>query len=142
MKIDPQRLATLLDVPITTPELEGINSVAASRAFYWLAENDIGLATKFAKAIFARLWVDGQDITSTGVVADEAGKLGVDRETVLVALADQRVKDLLRDAVDGAIAHKVFGSPFFIVDDQPIWGVDRLWMLEHWLEHGNWQPAR
>ena len=45
------------------------------------------------------------------------------------------------DAVDGAIAHKVFGSPFFIVDDQPIWGVDRLWMLEHWLEHGNWEPA-
>lgn len=32
-----------------------------------------------------------------------------------------------------------FISPFFIVDDQPIWGADRLWMIEHWLRHGSWE---
>lgn len=141
VKIDPPRMATLLGVPITIPDLSGINSVAASRAFYWLAETDVGLAKEFAKAIFARLWIDGQDITSIDAAAAEAVNLGVDREAILAALADQRVKDLLRDAVDDAIANKVFGSPFFIVDGQPIWGVDRLWMLEHWLEHESWEAA-
>ena len=65
--------------------------------------------------------------------------LDVSRERIEAALADPRVKDLLRSAVDGAVARKVFGSPFFIVDDQPVWGVDRLWMVEHWLRHGSWE---
>ena len=141
VKIDPSRMASLLGVPITIPDLDGINSVAASRAFYWMAGQDEALAVTLAKAIFRRLWVDGRDITAPGDVAGEAGALGIDTKALLDALADQRVKDLLRDAVDAAIANKVFGSPFFIVDDQPIWGVDRLWMLEHWLTHGHWRPA-
>jgi 2-hydroxychromene-2-carboxylate isomerase len=36
----------------------------------------------------------------------------------------------------------VFGVPTFIVDGESIWGVDRLWMLEHWLRHGDWAPHR
>ena len=51
------------------------------------------------------------------------------------------VKERLHREVDACIARGVFGSPFFIVDEQPIWGVDRLWMLEHWLTHGDWEPA-
>ena len=26
----------------------------------------------------------------------------------------------------------VFGVPYFVVDGEPIWGVDRMWMVEHW----------
>jgi len=48
---------------------------------------------------------------------------------------------LLRVAVEAAVERKVFGSPFFIIDDEPIWGADRFWMVEHWLKHGNWDPA-
>ena len=22
--------------------------------------------------------------------------------------------------------------PYFVVDGEPIWGVDRMWMVEHW----------
>ena len=139
VKIDPPRLAALMGVPITMPNLDGVTSVAAARAFYWLSEQDAELAVEFAKAVLARLWVEGKDITPPDTVADEAAKLGLAKDEVMSALADQRVKDLLRNAVDAAIARKVFGSPFFIVDEQPIWGVDRLWMLEHWLEHGRWE---
>jgi len=32
----------------------------------------------------------------------------------------------------------VFGSPFFIVDGEPFWGVDRLPMLEAWVRKGGW----
>ena len=137
--IDRPRMARLLGVPLTIPDLDGVNGVAASRAFYWLAEEDEDAARALARRLLERLWVEGRDITGAGVVADEAAALGVSRETIADALGERRVKDLLRSAVDAAVARKVFGSPFFIVDDQPVWGVDRLWMVEHWLRHGSWE---
>ena len=137
--VDRPRMAKLLGVPLAIPDLDGVNGVAASRAFYWLAERDEDTAGALARRLLERLWVEGRDITDAGVVADEAAALGVSRETIEAALADPRVKDLLRSAVDAAVARKVFGSPFFIVDGQPVWGVDRLWMVEHWLRHGSWE---
>ena len=137
--IDRPRMAKLLGVPLTVPDLDGVNGVAASRAFYWLAGRDEARAKALARRLLERLWAEGRDITDPGVVADEAAALDVSRETIEAALADPRVKDLLRSAVDAAVARKAFGSPFFIVDDQPVWGVDRLWMVEHWLRHGSWE---
>ena len=137
--VDRPRMAKLLGVPLAIPDLDGVNGVAASRAFYWLAEEDEDAARALARRLLERLWVDGRDITGADVVADEAAALGVSRETIEAALGERRVKDLLRSAVDAAVARKVFGSPFFIVDDQPVWGVDRLWMVEHWLRHGSWE---
>jgi 2-hydroxychromene-2-carboxylate isomerase len=52
------------------------------------------------------------------------------------------MKAALKSAVEAAIAKGVFGVPTFIVDGEMIWGVDRLWMLEHWLRHGDWEPHR
>ena len=137
--VDRPRMARLLGVPLTIPDLDGVNGVAASRAFYWLAERDGEVAKALARRLLERLWVEGQDITDPATVAAEAVALGVDGDTLAAALGDPRVKDRLRQAVDAAIARKVFGSPFFIVDDQPIWGADRLWMIEHWLRHGSWE---
>ena len=137
--VDRPRMARLLGVPLTVPDLDGVNGVAASRAFYWLAEGDETTAKALARRLLERLWVEGRDIADPGVVADEAAALGVSRETLGDALGDPRVKGLLRSAVDAAVGRKVFGSPFFIVDDQPVWGVDRLWMIEHWLRHGSWE---
>ena len=137
--VDRPRMAQLLGVPLAIPDLEGVNGVAASRAFYWLAERDEDTARALARRLLERLWVEGRDITDPAVVADEAAALGVSRETIADALGEQRVKDLLRSAVDAAVVRKVFGSPFFIVDGQPVWGVDRLWMVEHWLRHGSWE---
>ena len=137
--VDRPRMARLLGAPLVIPDLDGVNGVAASRAFYWLAERDAAVAKALARRLLERLWVEGRDITDAGTVVAEAAALGVDGEALADALGDPRVKDLLRRAVEAAVARKVFGSPFFIVDEQPIWGVDRLWMIEHWLRHGSWE---
>ena len=139
--IDRPRMAKLLGVKLVIPDMEGVNSVAASRAYYWQREKDPALATKLALRLFRRLWVDGKDITEAEAVIEEAEALGIDGAALSEGLKDSRVKALLRDAVDKAVARKVFGAPYFIVDDEPIWGLDRLWMLEHWLAHGSWDPA-
>jgi 2-hydroxychromene-2-carboxylate isomerase len=136
--IDRPRMAKLLGVPLVIPDLENVNSLAASRAFYWLAERDEGQAKALAQSVFHHLWVDGEDITDPAAVVALAADVGVDADAFRTALGEQRTKDLLREAVEQAIDRKVFGAPFFIVDGEPFWGVDRLWMLEHWLEHGSW----
>lgn len=137
---DKPRMASLLGVPLVEHGLQNVNSLAACRAFLWLKAKDAALAKRFASRIYARLWVEGRDITPAESVADEAAALGVDRAVVLAAIESREMKDALKAAVEAAIAKCVFGVPTFIVDGEPIWGVDRLWMLEHWLRHGDWKP--
>lgn len=138
--VDKPRMAKLLGVPLVEHGLKGVNSLAASRAFLWIKAQDPALAARFAHRIYERLWVQGRDITLPEAVADEGVALGVDRAALLAAIESPEMKAALKEAVDAAIAKGVFGVPTFIADGEPLWGVDRLWMLEHWLKRGNWSP--
>jgi 2-hydroxychromene-2-carboxylate isomerase len=135
-------MATLLGVPFSEHGLKGINSVNAARAFLWLKAQDAELAVRFAQRIYRRLWVDGRDITAPEASAEEAQALGIDPAGLLQAIERPEAKDALKDAVQAAIDRGVFGTPYFIADGEPLWGVDRLWMLEHWLRHHDWAAAR
>lgn len=138
---DKPRMAQLLGVPFLQPEdMSKVSSVNASRAYLWLRQQDAQLAKAFAQRIFGRLWTRGQDITAASDLQEEAAALGIDADALQAALRSDACRQALRRAVDEAVAREVFGAPFFIVDGEPIWGVDRLWMLEHWLTHGNWNP--
>ena len=64
--------------------------------------------------------------------------IGVDTEASAAALTSPEIKDRFRQRVDGAIAAGVCGSPYFIVDGEPFWGVDRLPDLEAWIDSGGW----
>ena len=64
--VDRPRMAKLLGVPLAIPDLDGVNGVAASRAFYWLAERDEDAARALARRLLERLWVEGRDITDAG----------------------------------------------------------------------------
>jgi len=139
LRHDAPRMAKLLGVPFKPHGRKGGNSLAASRAFLWLKARDPALAVRFAQRIYARLWVDGDDITEAQSVADVAATLGVDRHELLAAIGSPEAKEALKQAVDTAVAKGVFGVPYFIVDGEPIWGSDRLWMLEHWLQFGAWE---
>lgn len=141
LRIDKPRMAALLGVPLAQPDMSQASSVLAARAFYWIADRDAAVATVFAHELLKRLWVRGEEIWSPGAVADAAQAAGADRSGLLAALDTTEVKQRLHREMDACIQRGVFGSPFFIVDEQPIWGVDRLWMLEHWLRHGRWERA-
>ena len=141
VRLDPPRLARLMGVPFRRHGLADVNSLAAGRAFLWLKDRDPALAVRFAQRVYRRLWVDGRDITPVSAVREEAGALGVDARELGEAIEGDAAKAALKASVEAAIAKGVFGVPTFIVDGEPIWGVDRLWMLEHWLRQGNWDPA-
>lgn len=113
-------------------------SVAPCRAFYWLADRDPLQARDFARRAYAALFVDGRNISEADVVVDIAAAAGADAQAARAALADQAIKDRLRQETDAAIARGVFGSPFVIVDGEPFWGNDRLDDVDRWLETGGW----
>jgi 2-hydroxychromene-2-carboxylate isomerase len=132
---DVPRLARHFGVPLKM--IDDVPSpLAAARAFYWLDDRDPARAKKLAQRLYPRLFARGEDISSPNSVAEEAEALGVPRAQTLAALQDDKVKQRLHQAVEASIARGVFGSPFFIVDGEPIWGCDRLWMVEKMLQEG------
>jgi 2-hydroxychromene-2-carboxylate isomerase len=141
LKHDAVRLAEYFDVPFRYHGLTGINSLAALRAFVVLKERDAALAKSLAQKIFSRLWVRGLDITSADDVAEEAKDLGIDAPALLRNIETSHVKDALKQQVDAAIQAGVFGVPYFVVDGESIWGVDRMWMVEHWATGHVWRAA-
>jgi len=135
---DFPRTARYLKVPFVMPSPFPIATVAAARAFYWIHDRDPAQAKALARSLFARFYTEGKDISSSEVVVELAIANGVDGSTLNAALGEQSVKDRLRDEVDAAIARGVCGSPFFIIDDEPFWGSDRLTQVEDWLRTGGW----
>jgi 2-hydroxychromene-2-carboxylate isomerase len=135
---DVPRFARLLGVPLRLPPVMPMNSLAASRACVWIAEHDAERARRLARALFHAHWGEGKDLAAPAAVADVAGGLGIVRDDLLAAMADPRIKDLLKGQTQAAIERGVFGSPFVFVDGEPFWGADRLPQVDAWLSQGGW----
>jgi len=137
-KRDWDRLARFMDVPWTMPDPFPIATLSAARAFYWIDGQNSGKAKNFARAAFHTYFGEGRDITDAETVAAIAEPLGIDRDALLAAVQDPAIKQRLKDETGLAIEAGVFGSPFFIIDGEPFWGADRLWMIRRWLKTGGW----
>lgn len=135
---DFHRSARLLGVPFKMPKPFPFPSLAACRAFYWVADSDAKRAAALAQAVYSAAFGEGKDVRSVEAVAAIAAPLGIAPAALAVACDDPVVKDKLRAATDQAMARGVFGSPFFIADDEPFWGQDRLGQLDRWLSSGGW----
>ncbi|MHA1565647.1 MAG: 2-hydroxychromene-2-carboxylate isomerase [Alphaproteobacteria bacterium] len=135
---DFARTARLFGVPFTMPEGFPFASIAAARAFYWLLDQDEDAARALAKALFKAAFVQGTNISVPAVVIEVARQQGVDGDDLAAALQDPAVKQRLRDQVELTMSYGVFGSPYFIVDGEQFWGVDRLPHVDQWLSQGGW----
>jgi 2-hydroxychromene-2-carboxylate isomerase len=133
---DVARFARLLGLPFAQPAVMPVNSLAAGRAYYWVAEADPDLARRLARALLGAHWGEGRDIGPPEAVAEVAAGLGIDRARLLEAVADPRIKQRLKDETEAAIERGVFGSPFVVIDGEPFWGADRLDQVERWLGGG------
>jgi 2-hydroxychromene-2-carboxylate isomerase len=135
---DFSRSARLHKVSYRQPEKFPISTVAACRAFYWTDDRDPVMARGLAKALFRAYFVEGVDIGAPAAVIEVAKSVGVDTAALAAALEDQALKDRAKREVEAAIAVGVFGSPFFVVDGEAFWGVDRMPMVEEWIRTGGW----
>ncbi|MSO93590.1 MAG: 2-hydroxychromene-2-carboxylate isomerase [Rhodospirillales bacterium] len=135
---DWARMARFMELPWARPEPFPIAALAPARAFYWLDERDPALAKDFAKAALGAYFGEGRNISVPEVAAGIGAGLGIAPEDLLAAIATPGIKERLKAETDEAIRRGVFGSPFFIVDGEPFWGSDRLWMVKRWLQSGGW----
>ena len=124
------------------PQQFPIGAVAASRATLWVRNHsDSAISEKtgdMVHAIYQAYFVDGKDITDIKTLSALASSLGLDGDSMVVALSEQSVKDALKDEVGAAIESGIFGSPTMVVDGEQFWGHDRLEQLERWLTSGGW----
>lgn len=135
---DMARTARLINVPFKLPSKFPIPTQAAARLTLWVQGADPQGAKTLAGALYRAYFAEDRDISDPQVCVDVAAQCGYDPVQARAGLDDARVKDKLRAEVDSAMARGVFGSPFFIVDGEPFWGVDRLDQLERWLATGGW----
>ena len=135
---DFDRSARQLKVPYRHPDNFPIGTVAACRAFYWLKDRDPAAARKLASALYRAYFVDNRDIGTPVTVLAVAKEAGFDAGALEAAIGELPIKERVKREVDEAIGAGVFGSPFFIVDGEPFWGVDRIPMLEAWVKSGGW----
>ena len=135
---DMARSARRLGVPLTFPEPFPIATVAACRAVYWVERTDATAVKALAQALYRAYFVDGRNISEPDVVADVAAGTGADRDALLAGIQEPAVKDRLKEVTGAAIERGVFGSPFFMVGDEPFWGHDRMDEVDRWLETGGW----
>lgn len=133
---DVARSARFLGLPFKAPTHFPVPSQHAARAFLWLNDRNTELARNFARTVYRAYFVEDRNISEPDVVLDIAAALGADRAELSAAIVSGALKERFKAEVDVAIARGVFGSPFFIVEGEPFWGVDRLPQLERWLAEG------
>lgn len=135
---DAPRSAQLVDAPFALPPVVPANSLAASRAFWWLDAQDHDMAKGFAQAVYHAHWGEGRDISTAEQVAGIAEPLGIAPEALVASTQDPAIKARLKEETDWSIERGVFGSPFVFVDGEPFWGADRIDQIERWLATGGW----
>jgi len=135
---DFSRTARMHKLPYRHPDKFPIGTVGACRAFYWMHDRDPAAARKLAKALYRAYFVDNRNIGDAEAVLRIAAETGLDPTALGSAIEDPALKARVKGEVDAAIAAGVFGSPFFIADGEPFWGVDRIPMLEDWVRRGGW----
>ena len=135
---DIDRCARQHGIRLSLPPDFPYPAIAGSRAYYWLYDRDPRLAHDLALALMRAYFGAGRAVADAAQVAEVAATLGVERDRLIEALGTQAVKDRLRAETEAAIARGVFGSPHFIVDDEPFFGHDRLEQMEQWLTSGGW----
>ena len=133
---DMARSARYVGVPLKFPAEFPKMTITAARGFYWLNDQDPALAKTFARHVYRAYFVDNLDVGNAEVIAAIAHSAGVDGAAFASNVQSDAVKERFKNENDRAIARKVFGSPYFIVDNEPFWGADRMEQLEHWLKNG------
>jgi 2-hydroxychromene-2-carboxylate isomerase len=137
-KRDFARTARLHKIAFRMPAKFPIGTQVAARAYYWMADRDPAGARDYARKVYRALFAEGRDVGEPAVALELAGDLGFDTAALAEALKGEAIKERLKGEVEAAMKAGVFGSPYFIVDGEPFWGVDRMPMMEEWLRTGGW----
>ena len=93
-----------------------------------------GLAEPFVTSVMAGYWADGADISDLQVLQDMADEIGLGPRPLAEIVDDPDYKSALENNTREAAASGVFGVPSFDVGGKLFFGIDRLFLLERYLD--------
>lgn len=124
---DMQDWARLAGLKIVfPPKVFPVNPVKALRGLLWAKTQGEGREVALATAFFELYWAEDRDISRDEVVAEAAGRAGLDAAALAQAVNDPAIKVQLKANTDEVIARGGFGSPTIFVGDDMFFGNDRL----------------
>ena len=108
--------------------------VAADPAAKLLIATQLTHGTEVALALCGRimqaLWAEQKNIADSGTLQELAEQAELDGCALLKSAETSSVAAEFQRHTQQAIATNVFGVPWYVFDDQPYWGQDRLDFLE------------
>lgn len=126
------RKAALLNIPLNPPASHPFNPLLALRASLINVEDEKRI--ELINCIFNAVWVDGLDVSDTGVVSEIFTKCDIEAQEAIDECNNQDVKGKLIDNTKCAIENAVFGVPSMIIDDELFWGYDDFPYMEIFLK--------
>jgi 2-hydroxychromene-2-carboxylate isomerase len=127
-------LAQREGVPLATPKRHPFNSLALSR-LAWASAPEGGTPGRYVcEAVLRHVW------QGEGADAEDEDRLAALRERLQPRRdpGSAEVKQVLREATEGALGRGVFGVPTTGIDDKLFWGVDGLAMAADCLRGAAW----
>jgi 2-hydroxychromene-2-carboxylate isomerase len=135
--LDFERSARFSGVPLTLPAHFPIPTQNAARIFWWLHDSaSPERARDWARYALRAYFTRGVDLSDPAALDALGTAFGLEPGRAEAVYSDTAWKLRLKAVNEAAIAHGVFGVPYFVVDGTPFWGNDRRAQIERWLEKG------
>ncbi len=108
-----------------------INSLYIMRGYLAVEENK---KKEYLEIFFNAYWQDNIDLTIKGNIIKLLNNLNLDQKEFFKSIANEEIKDELKNITKDAFNKEIFGAPTFVVNNKIFWGQDR---LEYALEELN-----
>ena len=128
MNSDLKKHAELYEVEFNSNSFFPINTLNLMRGA--IAAQKMNIFEKYSKAIFAGIWVKNLNLGDISILQDYLKKNDIDTTTLFGLAQSDDIKTILIQNTKEAVIKGVFGAPTFIVDEELIFGQDRLNFLK------------
>jgi 2-hydroxychromene-2-carboxylate isomerase len=110
--------------PMQWPDGWPSNYLNANRTA--LAAEEHGVLESFVRTALRMAFVEGADLSNETTLLSAVERVGLDPDLVRERIADQEIKDRLREYTDEAFAAGVTGVPTLRIGERLFWGDDQL----------------
>ena len=132
VKHDTEDLARHYGVDFKFPAVFPLHSVKSMRGAFAASEKD--KLTEYTHEMFRLFWTQGWDLSKDDMLRKAVAGIGIDPDWFMARIAEQEIKDTLRDETAKAAARGVFGAPTIFIGDKMFWGSDRLDFADEYLK--------
>jgi len=95
-----------------------------------IAAKQMNIFDKYSEAIFTGIWVKDVNLGDIPILQDYLNKNGINTDELFSLVQSDEIKSSLIENTQQAVEKGVFGAPTFIVNNELIFGQDRLEFLK------------